>query len=76
MTFRLDNIATDQYEKLYAVLASSPGPTKVDFRLFLPDLNQEVLMEADEINGVMISNELLENIHSHFGTTSFIEVNS
>jgi DNA polymerase-3 subunit alpha len=76
MTFRLDSLPEDQYEKLYSVLASSPGPTKVDFRVFLPDLGQEVLMEAEDLGGVMISNELLENIHSQFGTTSFIEVNS
>ena len=74
MTFRLDRLKSDQYSELYAVLANSPGPTKVDFRLFLEDLNQDVVLEAEGLEGVMISNELLENIHSHFGTTNFIEV--
>lgn len=76
MTFRLDQLPSDQYEKLYSVLAASPGPTKVDFRVYLSDLKQEVLMEPQDLSGVTISNELLEDIHSQFGSTHFIEVNS
>ena len=74
MTFRFDRVPQDQYETLYSVLSEFPGPTQVDFKLFLADLQQEVLMEAQGLSGVMISNDLLENIHSHFGTTDFIEV--
>jgi DNA polymerase-3 subunit alpha len=74
MTFRLDRVPQDLYQTLYSVLSEFPGPTQVDFKLFLADLQQEVLMEADGLSGIMISNDLLENIHSHFGTTDFIEV--
>ncbi len=75
MTFRLDRLPQEQYETLYSVLTEFPGPTQVDFKVFLEDLQQEVLMEAEGLSGIMISNDLIENIHSHFGTTSFIEVN-
>jgi DNA polymerase-3 subunit alpha len=74
LTFLLDRLPQDQFPTLYSVLAEFPGPTRVDFKLWLEDLGQEVMMEADGISGVAISNELLENIHSHFGTTNFIEV--
>ncbi len=74
MTLHLDRISQDQYPVLYSVLSEFPGPTHVDFKFTLPDLKQEVMMESEGLNGVMISNELLENIHSHFGTTNFIEV--
>ncbi len=74
MTFRLDQVPSDQYQILYSVLSEFPGPTQVDFKLVLHELRQEVVMEAEGLSGVMISNELLENIHSHFGTTQFIEV--
>ncbi|MEZ0391492.1 MAG: OB-fold nucleic acid binding domain-containing protein [Pseudobdellovibrionaceae bacterium] len=74
MTFRLDGLTQEQYPVLYSVLSEFPGPTLVDFKLFLEDLQQEVLIEAEGLSGVAISNELLENIHSHFGTTQFIEV--
>ena len=74
MTCHLDRINQELYPTLYSVLSEFPGPTHVDFKFTLSDLQQEVLMEAEGLSGVMISNELLENIHSHFGTTNFIEV--
>lgn len=74
MTFRLDRLSEEQFPVLYSVLSEFPGKTQVDFKLVLEDLKQEVLMEAEGISGVSISNDLLENIHSHFGTTNFIEV--
>ncbi len=74
MTCHLDRISQDQYGVLYSVLSEYPGPTHVDFKFTLPELQQEVMMESEGLGGVMISNELLENIHSHFGTTNFIEV--
>jgi DNA polymerase-3 subunit alpha len=74
MTFRLDRVPQEQFPILYSVLSEFPGNTHVDFKVFLPDLGQEVMMEAEGISGISISNELLENIHSHFGTTNFIEV--
>jgi DNA polymerase-3 subunit alpha len=74
MTFRLDKIPEDQYERLYHVLSQVPGQTKVDFKVWLEDLGTEVSLEAPGIEGVAISNELLENIHSSFGGTDFIEM--
>jgi DNA polymerase-3 subunit alpha len=74
MTFHLDRLQQDQYPILYSVLAGFPGPTHVDFKVTLLDLKQEVIMEAEGLSGVMLDNDLLENIHSHFGTTNFIEV--
>jgi DNA polymerase-3 subunit alpha len=74
MTFRLDLLPEDQYEILYGVLAQSPGSTKVDFKVYLQDLGAEVSLESPGIEGVAISNELLENIHSSFGRTDFIEM--
>ncbi len=75
MTFHLEKVPQDKYETLYSVLAESPGATIVEFKLKLEDLKQEVSLEATGLSGVAMTNELLENLHSHFGTTNFIEVN-
>jgi DNA polymerase III subunit alpha len=75
MTLRLEQLNTDQFESLFAILSKSPGNTKVEFKMFLSDLKQEIELEAAEIKGVSMSNELLENIHEAFGSTHFIEVN-
>ena len=74
MTFRLDLLTEEDVPKLYAVLAQNPGQTIVDFKVVLEDLKKEVRIEAEGLGGVAISNDLLENIHSHFGRTDFIEV--
>lgn len=76
MTFRLDMLEKDQFQRLYDIISEFPGPTQVDFRLVLEDLKQDVRMESEGLAGVAISNEFLENIHSSFGTTNFIEVHS
>ena len=59
MTCHLDRINQELYPTLYSVLSEFPGPTHVDFKFTLSDLQQEVLMEAEGLSGVMISNELL-----------------
>jgi len=74
MTFHLEKLPEDQFDRLYSVLLQSPGSTKVDFKVWLQDLGTEVSLEAHGIEGVAISNELLENIHSSFGRTDFIEM--
>lgn len=74
MTFRLDRLPQEKFEALYAVIAENPGPTTVEFKIFLEDLKQEVSLDVGDLKGVAMTNDFLENIHSQFGTTHFIEV--
>lgn len=76
MTFWLDRIPGDSYEKLYNVLQQNPGNTAVEFKLLLADLKQEISLDVQGISGVALSSEFFENIHSQFGSTHFIEVNA
>lgn len=75
MTFRLDRLGQDQYAQLYSVLSEFPGQTQVDIQVFLEELGTTVSLNVEGLAGIQISNELLENIHSSFGRTDFIEVN-
>lgn len=70
----LHQIDESKFGDLFEILKNSPGSTQVEFILNLPDLKKEVQIESPEIKGVMISNELMENIFSRIGSTHFIEV--
>ncbi|GIL21256.1 MAG: DNA-directed DNA polymerase [Candidatus Jettenia caeni] len=76
MILHLHKIQEEDYERLYSLLAENPGGTKLEVILTLPEMNKEVSLEPEGLEGVMLTNELLENIHSQFGRTDFIEMRS
>ena len=74
MSFRLDKLAMEDYEKLYGILEQHPGSTRLQLDIVFPDLKQKVEMSSQSLAGVQMSNELVESLHGHFGRTDFIEV--
>lgn len=74
MILRLDLLDEVHYEKLYSVLSSRTGKVPLELRVQLPDLGQDVLLESSGLTGVQVDHEFLEEIHSLFGHTGFIEM--
>jgi DNA polymerase-3 subunit alpha len=74
MVVHLNRIEEKQYETLNSLLREYPGSTKVEMRLEIPDLNQEIVIESEGISGVTVSNEFLETLHSQIGRTDFVEM--
>ncbi len=74
MSFRLDKLAIEDYEKLHGILEQHAGSTRLQLDFVFPDLKHKVEMSSDSLSGVQMSNELVESLHSHFGRTDFIEV--
>ncbi len=56
------------------VLAHSPGQTKIEIALMLSDLDQEVVFELEESNGVRLTNEVVESLCSQVGRYDLLEV--
>ena len=76
VVFHLGHLEMHDFEKLNAVLKEHPGPTEVSLQMKLADLGQEVFLEMEEQIKVQIGSELIESLHSNFGTTEFIELRS
>lgn len=73
LSFHLHHLKEENFPQLVSTLTEHPGPTKVDFWLELADLQKEVKIETDQIQGVQVSPELLENLFTQFGTSDFIK---
>ncbi len=76
VVFHLGHLQMQDFEKLNTVLKEHPGPTEVSLQMKLDDLGQEVFLEMEEQIKVQIGSEFIESLHSHFGTTDFIELRS
>ncbi len=70
----LTGLSQDDFAALVQVFGEHPGPTKVELRLKLLDLGQEVEFDSDEVKSVQMSPELFETLHHKLGRTDFIEV--
>lgn len=73
---QLHKVSPQDYPKLKSLLREHPGSTGVSYELLLEDLGRKVLIESKEGDGLCLSNEFMESIHSHFGRTDFIELRS
>jgi len=74
MILHLHRLEEKDYQVLDSLLRDHPGQTKVEMVLEIPDLDQEVRIEPQEISGVAVSNEFLESLRSQFGSTDFVEM--
>lgn len=73
MVLRLDRLEENQYEALFNFLNHRQGAVPLEIRMTLPDLKQEVLLES-ELSGVKVDHEFLEEMHTLFGQTEFVEM--
>lgn len=74
MILKLHQLPVEDFERLYTVIKDYPGPTQLTMEIEIEDLNRKILMDSGQPQGIAISNELFENIHSLFGKTDFIEL--
>lgn len=76
MVFHLEKINPDDYPRLKDLMTENPGFTSISFEIDIPEVNRKVMMEIADFDGVNVTNEFFENIHSLFGRTDFIELRS
>lgn len=74
MVLHLDRLPEEDFGKLHELLVNRPGATRVSLLMEVPELNQKVELESENLSGVALTHELLETIHSQFGQTDFIEM--
>ncbi|MFZ4405477.1 MAG: OB-fold nucleic acid binding domain-containing protein, partial [Pseudobdellovibrionaceae bacterium] len=74
MVLHLDLLDEVHYEKLYSVLTGRTGKVPLELWLKLGDLGQDVLLESGGLTGVQVDQDFLEEIHTLFGHTQFIEM--
>lgn len=74
MIFHLEKLNPDDFEKLNSLLKEFPGTTGVGYEIFLPEVGRKVSMAPPEGPGVTLNSDFLENVHSIFGNTDFIEL--
>jgi DNA polymerase-3 subunit alpha len=76
MVFRLDEVEPEHYPRLQSLMREHPGATAVNIEIALPDVGRKVMMELGEGQGVSVSNDFFEGVHSLLGRTDFIELRS
>ncbi len=74
ITFHLEKIKPDAYDKLGSILKEFSGPIPVEFKLFVEELNRNVKIESQEYKGVQVGTPFFEKIQSQLGDTHFLEI--
>ncbi len=72
---RLDMIDVSKYEGLNNLLAQHPGSTDVEFEIKMED-DKKVKLDLETPVQIAMSHDFIEQAHSQFGGTDFIELRS
>lgn len=72
--FNLDLLEASEFEKLNSVLKDFSGSTPISLKIKLKEYDRVVEIDHPEIKGLVINNDLFDNIQSSFGRTDFLEL--
>jgi DNA polymerase-3 subunit alpha len=72
--FNLDLLDESEFEKLNSVLKDFSGSTPVSLKIKIKEFDRVVEIDHPELQGLVINNDLFDNIQSSFGRTDFLEL--
>jgi DNA polymerase-3 subunit alpha len=75
VTLRLDKLNVTDYEGLNQLLLKHPGSTAVEFEIKM-DEDKQVKLDLEVPVQIAMSHDFIEQAHSQFGRTDFIELRS